>query len=299
MSTIFLVLTFVLLALVFLKLDAIVASKKFQFPDKGQYLKIKHFNIFYKQMGTGKNIILLHGLGASLDVWKDTALILSKNYRVTLIDLPGFGRSTKSRHQNYGLDEQTERLVNIIDKLQINEATLVGSSMGGTLALWTTQKFPVRFKKIVAIGPATNPKLVPLPVFKVPGLSILAVLLTNRIVMGYSIRHVLYNRPIDLSRRILLALKNYQPEFASMYVLLKASKLIADKRLPQQLEKIQSVSLVLWGEEDRVIPRMYIDELKSILPKASFFSHPEGGHHLMEDQPKWVSSKIIEFLQGH
>ncbi|MEZ4873623.1 MAG: alpha/beta fold hydrolase [Bdellovibrionales bacterium] len=77
----------------------------------------------------------MHGLGASVYIWRFIFKPLAKYFRVTALDLPGFGRSSKPI-ADYGLDAQSDRLLTALDRLDIKTAHFVGSSMGGALSLW-------------------------------------------------------------------------------------------------------------------------------------------------------------------
>src|SRR6478609_6537136 len=64
----------------------------------------------YHTSGRGPNLILIHGIGANLYCWSHLIPLLTPHYKVWAIDLPGFGASSKSTHEHYGLDDQVERL---------------------------------------------------------------------------------------------------------------------------------------------------------------------------------------------
>ena len=93
-------------------------------------VKLDDFEIHYQTLGQGTPLLLIHGLGASLHCWHSLAPLLATQFKVIALDLPGFGGSSKLVGQNYGLDEQAERIEQFLDRININECYLVGNSMG-------------------------------------------------------------------------------------------------------------------------------------------------------------------------
>ena len=77
-------------------------------------------------------IVLVHGLGDESDSWRHVIEPLAVHQRVIAPDLPGFGRSESL--QRYAIDDIISILVDLLDKLNISSATLVGSSLGGMLS---------------------------------------------------------------------------------------------------------------------------------------------------------------------
>ena len=247
-------------------------------------------------MGHGPDIIFVHGIGASQFIWTKVAQQIKNNYRVTLIDLPGFGRSSKVRDKSYDLDAQAVRLKKIIERLGIHQVYLVGSSMGGTLSLWLAKINPELVPKLAVIGPATNPDLLPVPVYKFPQLSYVSQFLVNRLTMYINMHRVLSNQDVITNKRISYALKNQHSDSSASYTFIKATETLGDKRLPKGLVSLQQPTLLLAGKQDHMVPAKYIRELSETLPNDKLFFHETGGHHLMEDEPKWVADHLVNFF---
>ncbi|MCB9025161.1 MAG: alpha/beta hydrolase [Bdellovibrionaceae bacterium] len=288
----------VFLILIGLLLDAIYTAHRFQYTDQGKYLEVDDFKVFYQQQGAGKDIVFIHGIGASHHIWRDVSPILAKqSFRSTLIDLPGFGRSSKIRFKSYSLDAQTERLYKILEKLELTSIFIVGSSMGGTLALYLAKSHPDLVSKIIVIGPATNPKLVPLPFYRWPQFSYLLKFFNNRILMNIVLRIILNNYSVINSSRIAYSLKNQHEDPYATYTFLKATEALDDPRMPQIFSQIQQAVIILYGKKDRMVPAKYIFELQNTLPHSQVIFHETGGHHLMEDDPAWVAKQLIKFFE--
>ena len=86
-------------------------------------------------MGTGPDVLLLHGLGGTRASLFDTAAALSRRYRVHAPDLPGFGSSSKPALGGYNARWFADIMLGLMDELGIADAHVVGNSMGGRIAI--------------------------------------------------------------------------------------------------------------------------------------------------------------------
>ncbi len=256
-------------------------------------LSVGDLKIRYHQSGQGPHLLLLHGIGANLYCWRETVPLLHQNFTTTAIDLPGFGRSSKP-NGGYGLDEQSERLVQILDALGIRESYIVGNSMGGNIALWFALKNPDRVKGLGLIAPATSARLIP-PLDKLAFLSGPASWLLSRQAMQWAHARTVAKARVERDR-VDETFSTYGRQPSAVKSFMLAAAAIRDPRLISSLENFKTKVLILWGSNDKLVSRKVIDSLESALPKASTVIHVGGGHHLQEDYPDWVSQKLTEFF---
>lgn len=255
---------------------------------------IGQWEIHYQAVGQGPPLLLIHGIGASLHCWDSLVPLLSKDFQVIALDLPGFGRSSKQVGAQYGLDDQSERIEQFLDYLEIDRCSLVGNSMGGTLALWLAHRHPKRFPNVVAIAPAANPKLVPWLTDKIGFLSGPASWLFLRGIAERFHKSTLANPDKLSARHVTQTLSVYRRNPVAIKSFLAATAAISDPRLLDRT--FESRALILWGAHDKLVPRWTIDRLMPRLADATLVIHPNGGHQLQEDDPEWTYQKIIDFL---
>ncbi|MCF6218180.1 MAG: pimeloyl-ACP methyl ester esterase BioH [Gammaproteobacteria bacterium] len=110
-------------------------------------------NLHIQSEGLGPPLVFLHGWGMNSDVWEDISPQLSQHYAVTLIDLPGHGRSTLTQH-SYQLEQLAEELIEVIPQAAI----LVGWSLGGLIALQIAHQYPEQIQAVVMV--ASSPRFV-------------------------------------------------------------------------------------------------------------------------------------------
>jgi pimeloyl-[acyl-carrier protein] methyl ester esterase len=102
--------------------------------------------IWSKTYGQGDDLVLIHGWGMNASVWDAVLPELSEHYRVTVLDLPGHGRSASLAFD--GLESLSSPLLDVLPET----ATLLGWSMGGLAALWLAARFPARFRHVLLVG---------------------------------------------------------------------------------------------------------------------------------------------------
>jgi pimeloyl-ACP methyl ester carboxylesterase len=241
-------------------------------------------------------MILLHGLGANLFCWRWILPILKLKYTVVLLDLPGFGGSSKLAGANYGLDEQTDRLRAFCDQSGIKKAYIVGNSMGGNIALWFAARFPDRCLGCAVIAPATSSRLVPLPLQKLLWLSYPISYMVGRGAMRWAHRRTVSIKDRVDHHRVEETYLTYGRNRQAVRSFLAATESIRDPRLAKGLRELKIKILILRGSEDRLVPRQVIDALESALQASESYVHIGGGHHLQEDYPEWVAEKIDAFF---
>ena len=106
-------------------------------------------NLFTQTLGNGPDIVLLHGWGMNADVWEGILPALTKQFRVTLLDLPGHGRSLDSL-----TDYSLQNLAATINAFVPQNAMLVGWSLGGMIATQLTLNNPDNIRKLVLVASA-------------------------------------------------------------------------------------------------------------------------------------------------
>ena len=104
--------------------------------------------LHYEITGNGKeNLVLLHGFMESLLIWEDLEPLLSKNFRIIKIDLPGHGRS-EIFGEIHTMEMMAEKVKEVADQLKLEKFHLLGHSMGGYVSLAFAEKFAEKLKSL-------------------------------------------------------------------------------------------------------------------------------------------------------
>lgn len=110
-------------------------------------------SIRYLKTGNGNPLILLHTIRTQLDYFEEVIPQLAKHYSVYALDLPGHGHSSIDTKANYDEPYFRNAVVAFIERLNLNNVTLVGESIGGVLALTVASELPNRIQKVVSSNP--------------------------------------------------------------------------------------------------------------------------------------------------
>jgi 3-oxoadipate enol-lactonase len=215
-----------------------------------------------EETGTGRALVLLHGIVADHRVWAPVAPALARERRVVAIDLPGFGRSEPAG-SGFDLEAVAAAILTGLRAHGVEEPfDLVGHSLGGGVAIQLAAQHPGVVARLILVAPAG---LTPLP----PRLATL--------VRGVgSLGHLV---PAVLARSV----ENASPTARSNG---QAVVTISTVDLRPRLREITAPIGVIWGEADRTVPIRGLDELIARRPEAQVVRLPEIGHVPMVEAPE-------------
>ena len=263
--------------------------------------------IFFKDWGTGRPVVLSHGWPLNSDSWEAQALFLADNgFRVVAHDRRGHGRSTQTWHGNE-MDTYADDLAAVIDALDLRDATLVGfSTGGGEVARYVGRHGTARVAQVVlvsAVPPymlqtADNPGGVPVEVFD----GIRAGSLADRsqqykdLADGPFFGH---NRPgADVSQGIRDAfwLQGLAAGHRNAYECIAAFS-ATDFR--PDLDAIDVPTLVIHGDDDQVVPFSVGGEASAArIKNARLLVYPGAPHGITDTHKQQLGRDLLDFLSG-
>ncbi len=244
-------------------------------------------------------IILLHGFGASLHTWEPWARLLSDRYRVIRFDLPGSGLSPPDPTGDYSDQRSMQLLAALMDQLGVARATLVGNSMGGRIAWSFAARHPERVDHLVLISPDgfASPGFEYLKKTQVPASVKLMryilpkALLRMSLAPAYADPHVLTDALTDRYYDLMLA-----PGARAAMIERMQQVVLSDPR--PWLARISAPTLLLWGEQDRMIPFSNAADYLKAIPNATLVALPGVGHLPQEEIPGRSAAALRAFLES-
>lgn len=125
--------------------------------EDGRLMRLGGEELQYVDRGprNGRPIVLLHGFSAAIDWWDRIMPLLDRRRRVVAVDLLGHGGSSKPS-SGYSMPEQAALVAQLLARLGVEDATVVGHSMGGTVAVALTEQSPRLVDRLVLIDTASN-----------------------------------------------------------------------------------------------------------------------------------------------
>jgi pimeloyl-ACP methyl ester carboxylesterase len=260
--------------------------------------------LYKEEHGDGDPILCLHGLGANVFTWRHFIDPFSRNNKLILIDLKGFGKSAKPEDHRYSIQDHADAVYELILKNDWRRLTLIGNSYGGALALLLAVRLeenqPSRLSKLVLIDAAAYKEYLP-DYVKLMRTS-LGTLMSFVLPARRSVRFVLNRSCFDKGKITEDQVTAYAGPLAdpgARSALLQTVRQCIPFDADELIAKFKSISvpiLVLWGIEDKVIPAKVGELLKEDLPNSVLEVFEECGHIPQEERPEKTIARISEFL---
>jgi pimeloyl-ACP methyl ester carboxylesterase len=257
-----------------------------------KFINIDENKIRYLESGNSDNtLVLVHGLGASANRWEFVIPHFEKNYRVIVPDLIGFGYSDKPL-VDYTTDFFSEFLKKFLEKLDIKNPVLIGSSLGGQIIAEYTLNNNDAVQKLVLISPSGVMK------HSTPALDayVMAALYPNPEAAKNAFE-MMSGSSKNIDPKIVegfvkrMRLPNAKMAFMSTLLGLKNSQILTEK-----LSSITVPTMVIWGELDPVIPVKYADSIVSTIKDCRFYRMDGCGHTPYVEVPETFVKIVMEFL---
>jgi len=238
--------------------------------------------------GEVQTIILLHGSNADLHTWQKWADDLKQDHRVIRFDQIGHGLTGPSMNDQYALDAFVADVDRIADELGAEKFVLAGNSMGGAIAMAYAIEHPGRLDGLVLVDASGAPVKregggnLLFTLAAIPGVNSLMAQITPRSLVEKSLSQSVYNQDVVTDA----AVDRYW-ELARM----PGNRDATMKRFatpprsfdPVDIAKVNVRTLVMWGEEDSLIPYEAAGWYMEHLPNATLAHYPKIGHIPMEE----------------
>ena len=232
--------------------------------------------------GKGEPLLFLHGAGTFHGF--DFAKPWAEKFRVLIPFHPGFGESD----DDPGMSEMQDYVMHyleLLDALKIDKVNLVGFSLGGFLAAKFATQHSHRVRRLALIGPAgLRDKAHPMiDVLGTPPEQLPGMLVSN----------------FEVIKKHLPA----QPDLDFMADRYREATTVArllwerpwDPKLPRYLHRVKMPTLIVWGDEDQLIPVQQAETWRKFIPSADIKVFKGAGHLVLDEKPEAVQA-VAHFL---
>lgn len=221
--------------------------------------------------GKGEPLVLLHGWGWSNAIWKPLIPLLSSQYTLYAVDLPGFGKSTRMPSE-YSLSVISEWILNQVP----HQSSWLGWSLGGLIAWWITIHFPERVNRLITV--ASSPCFLQKPDW--PGMQPLVLEKFSQALNEHqekTLHHFLHLQLRGSPASIVAELESKLA--ASHPDALKAGlMLLRETDLRDQLSQLACPSTHIFGEIDTIVPVSVANSLQKLIPHSDCHVIRRAGH---------------------
>jgi len=273
-----------------------------------QEVRLPQGAIRYRDEGTGKPLLFIHGLGVNGELWRKVVPRLSKDFRCIVPDWPlGSHSLPMAEEMDFSLPGLGRLAVDFMDALDLDAATLVGNDGGGAIAQMVASEWPERVTRMV-LNSSELYELAPPPRFK--PLKLAAAVPGSLWVSGQLLRF----RPVQRAAGFGVSLKHGLPDRETMDSYVSPGRSAAGVRrdarkylrgmdprhtleTAERLRAFDKPVLLLWGDDDRLFPLDYARRFAAGLPNARLELIRDARTFAPEDQPEALADAIGSFAR--
>jgi pimeloyl-ACP methyl ester carboxylesterase len=274
------------------------------------YTNIDNLEIAYIKEGKGKQtIVFIHGLSSNADAWSRNIENLKEKYTCVAMDLPGFGKSSKVAPA-YTPTYYADIVVKLIDKLKLKNVIVAGHSMGGQAAIKLALNHSEKLKKLILIAPAGIEE------FNAQQALLMKNAVTADMVSKTTDEQIDRNYQLNffklpeeaqtmISDRKRIKQATDFPEYCDAIV--KSIAGMLDNPTQAELNLIAVKTLVVFGENDNLIPNRYLNPnlttnlvggiAQEKIKNSTLHFVSESGHFVQFEKPTEVNRIITTWLE--
>jgi pimeloyl-ACP methyl ester carboxylesterase len=228
--------------------------------------------------GAGPPLLYLHGGGAA-GLWRRFHALLAERFEVHAPDHPGFGGS-EERADLADVEGLASHYLELVDRLELDRPVIAGASFGGRVACELVLLAPDRFSRLVLLAPVglDLPEHPVTPLFPRPREEALGMLFHDQ----------------ELARR-------FSPgdDFGSVLGTERDHRALGRFRptgdLAARLGRIALPTLLIWGDDDRIVPPAHGERFAALMPDARLLTVRDCGHGLPFEAPEAIADAIDDF----
>ena len=220
-------------------------------------INIKNMEVNYIQYGEGKDILLLHGWGQNIEMMKMLGDPFSDRFRITILDLPGFGASDEPS-KDWSMSDYSDFLENFLEKLEIKKPIIIGHSFGGRLAIRYSSNHSV--EKVVLFG---------------------APCIRTEQKLSLTVRTLKFIKKLPLMNDFGEFMKKYigSRDYKAASTIMRQTLVnVVNEDLSAYARQIEEPTLLIWGTNDTEAPISDARELEKIMVDAALIELP-GTHY--------------------
>ncbi|MFN5034297.1 MAG: alpha/beta fold hydrolase, partial [Bacteroidota bacterium] len=260
--------------------------------------------VHYRDQGVQSDsvpLILLHGMSSSLNTWDSVVFYLANHRRVISLDLPGFGLTGPSPENMYNFDYYNKFIDSFTRRLQLTKFTLVGNSMGGSIA-WNYALFnPAVVDKLVLIDAVGYPKRgesgsLGFKIASTPVINNILLFTTPKALVRKSLETIYFDqsRVTDAQVERFHDMAIREGNRAAALLIFKGS--FGTSQFKGKIKEIKTPTLVLWGDKDNLISVENAYQFNQDIKGSKLEVYPNVGHVPMEEVPERVAKSILDFI---
>jgi pimeloyl-ACP methyl ester carboxylesterase len=254
------------------------------------------------EMGEGEPVVMVHGLGGCWQNWLENIPHFAERYRVIAPDLPGFGASPLPGWE-VTIEAYGKLLSRLLEELDTGPVSLLGNSMGGFISAEVVVAQPNQVRRLALVSAAgvSHARMYRGPAETMMRMARAAAPLVVRYgdqaLYRPGLRHRLFRglfyKPTALRRELIWEITQSGVESPGLVAAMRA---LAGYDILDRLEDVEVPSLIVWGQDDYVVPANDALEFARLIPHARLEIFNRCGHLPMAERPVRFNRVLERFL---
>jgi len=282
-------------------------AKELIHAEDSYFVTVDGIRIHYQEAGpeNGPVVFLIHGFCASNQVWSDVFLPLARaGFRVIAPDLVGFGFSEKPSNADYTIDMQARVVIHLMDRLGVTQASLMGSSYGGAVAVTCALDYANRVRSLVLVGAVINDESTKQPLLRLAALPLLGnvispFMLDSRALVRWRMARIYSPENAYLMTEERLRSRHRPLRTASTHrAVVKTLRNWRANRIQNEAAGITQPTLLIWGDSDKDTPVENGEVLRQAILNSRLFVFKNCGHLPQEEYPSRFLELVVPFLSA-
>ena len=254
---------------------------------KDSFVDVDGCRTHLRRGGSGEPLLFLHGASGAPAIMPFMEK-LAQRFEVLVPEHPGYGQSDEPEWLE-NIHDVAYFYLDFLKALKLEGVTLVGSSMGGWIAMELAVRDTSRLKSLVLVSPAgvKAPGVHPADIFLMPPEDVVRHLFHDPKIAEQRLAEPVTPEAVEmgLKNRHTTARLAWEPRFYDPY-------------LPKWLHRIDVPVKLIWGEQDRILPVGYVDTYRKLLPKADVTVVKNAGHLPHAEKAEEFCDLVQRFAQG-
>lgn len=286
-------------------------------PPSGRFVSAGDVRIYVQEDGptSGLPVVFIHGFGAWSETWKKTTSVLATHgFHTIALDVPPFGFSDKVTDGSFSTQAQAQRIIKVLDTLQLKQVILIGHSVGGRPTVEVALSAPDRIRALVLVDVAlgfgsdgqfeeNHPSFLTQTFFALPPLrnAVLSATATNPL-MTKKLLSTFVADPNVLTPDLLSVyqrpffVKDSTNRLGDWLKVLSVDRDTSSSSKLSNLSSLAMTTLLIWGGKDSVTPLWQGEKLKQTIPNSTLNVLNGLGHIPQIEAPDQFNNSLLPFL---
>lgn len=270
---------------------------------QSRYMTIRGVEVHYKDEGQGPVLFMVHGSVSTLRTWDRIADTLKSRYRVIRYDIPGYGLSGRISDEVAVNVQPLDIAEELLDRLGVAKATVIGVSSGGTMGMYLAAKRPELVERLILSNTPSDPVVT---THLVQPASFLAAQARAKaegfqdLAYWHEFLSYFAGDPARISEATRREYYDFNRRVPEKHPIALVARIGDGKQATIEMAKVRAPTLLIWGARDQLLPEAAANAIARYLSGAqiSRVILPDVGHYPPLETPERFAQLIAAYVEA-